>query len=359
MDRLARLTAGGCRTVETQSSQQSLARHTEGGPASGAGRTPTVVVVRSPSSLIFLVLLGVWAAYFVAVLAASARPPRDRAFGRAVQRGHAGARAARRAAPHRPLRAGSSLVCRAPAPAPRGPQVLVKRAVAAEPAATGVSARVPSETTSPRPEAAAASPGGPSARRSARDVAPARTGAAARFVSSAAEPPDPGPRAPRRARRAAGDRAARRVVARCRCGHSRPPCSPSVCGLLLGPVRASGRSRPVRARRRRRPSPGTVDAPSAAADAAPAVRPSARPPRPRIRRGRLRRRPWPSPRRRTPVASGASSGPSTRESPATRPSPRWPRRGGPGGRGHGADRRRGRHPAHLGPGARSPGRRTR
>ena len=34
MERLVRLTAAGSATLETQSSQQSLARHTDGGPAS-------------------------------------------------------------------------------------------------------------------------------------------------------------------------------------------------------------------------------------------------------------------------------------------------------------------------------------
>ena len=53
---------------------------------------------------------------FRAVLGPPPRPRRHRALGRAVQRGHARARAPRPAAPHRPLRAGPPLVCRAPRP---------------------------------------------------------------------------------------------------------------------------------------------------------------------------------------------------------------------------------------------------
>ncbi len=127
--------------------------------------------MRSPSSLIFLVLLGVWAAYFAQYWL---RRRDHLATARSVDQFTEAMRVLER----RPSLPRTDLS----EPAPRSyavhatraarPQVLVKRAVAAEPAATGVSARVPSETTPPRPEGAAASPGGPSAR-SARDVAPA------------------------------------------------------------------------------------------------------------------------------------------------------------------------------------------
>ena len=80
------------------------------------GRAPTVVVVQSPSSLIFLVILGDLGCLLRAVLGPPPRPPRHGALGRPVHRGHARARAPRPAAPHRPLRAGPSLVRRAPGP---------------------------------------------------------------------------------------------------------------------------------------------------------------------------------------------------------------------------------------------------
>ena len=127
--------------------------------------------MRSPSSLIFLVLLGVWAAYFAQYWL---RRRDHLATARSVDQFTEAMRVLER----RPSLPRTDLSEPAPrsyavhAPRAARPQVLVKRAVAAEPAATGVSARVPSETTPPRREAAAASPGGPSAR-SARDVAPA------------------------------------------------------------------------------------------------------------------------------------------------------------------------------------------
>ena len=128
--------------------------------------------MQSPSSLIFLVLLGVWAAYFAQYWL---RRRDHLATARSVDQFTEAMRVLERrpslprtdlSEPARPSDAVH------PARAAR-PQVLVKRAVAVEPPSTGVTARVPSGSTHAPPEATKGSPGA-SANRSAREVAPAR-----------------------------------------------------------------------------------------------------------------------------------------------------------------------------------------
>jgi hypothetical protein len=128
--------------------------------------------VQSPSSLIFLVLLAVWAAYFAQYWL---RRRDHLATARAVDQFTEAMRVLERRPPL--PRTDLSEAVRPsyavhPARAAR-PQVLVKRAVAVEPPPTGVTARVPSGSTHAPREATKGSPGA-SANRSAPEVAPAR-----------------------------------------------------------------------------------------------------------------------------------------------------------------------------------------
>ena len=142
--------------------------------------------MQSPSSLIFLVLLGVWAAYFVQYWVRR----RDHvATARSVEQFSEAMRVLERRDPL-PRTDFSEPAARSytvhPARAAR-PQVLVKRAVAAEPGAIGVTQRV---TDQPDPVAPAASQPAPAAR-----VAPAP-----HAVPVAHVPPRPRVRPSRRVR---------------------------------------------------------------------------------------------------------------------------------------------------------------
>ena len=289
--------AGGRRrseALEAQSSQQSLARHTEGGPAPDGGRAPTVVVVQSPSSLIFLVLLGVWAAYFVQYWVRR----RDHvATARSVEQFSEAMRVLERrdALPRTDL---SEPALRSyavhPARAAR-PQVLVKRAVAAgaRPRSASPSAI---ERLGCRCRGRRLRPPAPaSPLRRARPVAP--PGSAGRR-----SPPGRGPSRRVRGLLLLAALAELLVIAPlvatsacCRCGRSRPACWPRSAAAavrpLRGPRRAGhGAGRAVAARPT---SPARTGAPVAAAPAECAVRPSAAAPvapRPRHRSPRPRGR---------------------------------------------------------------------
>ena len=128
--------------------------------------------MQSPSSLIFLVLLGVWAAYFAQYWL---RRRDHLATARSVDQFTEAMRVLER----RPSLPRTDLLeptrhsdAVHPARAAR-PSVLVKRAVAVEPPSTGVTARVAVPATLAPPQTTKGSPGA-SANRSAREVAPAR-----------------------------------------------------------------------------------------------------------------------------------------------------------------------------------------
>jgi hypothetical protein len=117
--------------------------------------------VQSPSSLIFLVLLGVWAAYFVQYWVRR----RDHvATARSVEQFSEAMRVLERRDPL-PRTDFSEPAPRSyavhPARAAR-PQVLVKRAVAAEPGAIGVTERIADVPDAAAPAAAAPAPSAPS-----------------------------------------------------------------------------------------------------------------------------------------------------------------------------------------------------
>ena len=123
-------------------------------------RAPTVITVQSPSSLIFLVLLGVWAAYFVQYWVRR----RDHvATARSVEQFSEAMRVLERRDPL-PRTDFSEPAPRSytvhPARAAR-PQVLVKRAVAAEPGTIGVTQRITEAPDAVAPAAAPATPAGP------------------------------------------------------------------------------------------------------------------------------------------------------------------------------------------------------
>ncbi len=129
--------------------------------------------MQSPSSLIFLVLLGVWAAYFAQYWL---RRRDHLATARSVDQFTEAMRVLERrpSLPRtdlsEPTRHSDAVH---PARAAR-PSVLVKRAVAVEPpSSTGVTARVAVPATLAPPQTTKGSPGA-SANRSAREVAPAR-----------------------------------------------------------------------------------------------------------------------------------------------------------------------------------------
>ena len=127
--------------------------------------------VQSPSSLIFLVLLGVWAAYFVQYWVRR----RDHvATARSVEQFTEAMRVLERRDPL-PRTDLSEPAPRSyavhPARASR-PQVLVKRAVASEPGPIGVTERIDDGADAVAPVAASARPGGPGARSTASVTSP-------------------------------------------------------------------------------------------------------------------------------------------------------------------------------------------
>ena len=328
MERLVRLTAAGLRgTRGTVVTAVTCATHRRG---SGIRRwsAPTVLVVQSPSSLIFLVLLGIWAAYFVQYWV---RRRDHLATARSVEQFSAAMRVLER----RDALPGVDLS----QPAPRSyavhparaarPQVLVKRAVPAEPALVAFAERVEGSARRGRrrrPRAGVGSGG----------AAVPRPTCARRPAAGPAQPAGAGPDVPRGPRRAPRHRPAHRdghaAAVGARTGRGRGRCSPC-CGCAPGP----GPSRP-------RAVPRAVAPPSWRTGGRPlrsgAVRPSgsdevatrsghgcaasrgrARRRRPPHRRMILPRR---RPRLDEPVASAAERDAGRTSTPSSTTPPRWP-----------------------------------